>query len=300
MMKENSKISMNKATTQTHTQTTKTTTQATKKTTQSTRVKIPSKILVTITFLIMLTVNALANILPINGQGTGAVSDSYPNLFAPAGITFAIWGLIYLLLLGFTLYHCGLFQSTKDTMDANALGKIGIVFAISSLLNSAWIFAWHYNQIIITIILMAGILLCLILINQTIINSKLSTREKIFVRLPFSVYFGWITVATIANATALFVSLDLNLFSVISETSWTVGIIVIGMIIGVITMIKNRDVAYGLVFVWAYSGILIKHTSTVNGFSSKYPIVIITVIACVFIFLVAEIYILISKKRLNR
>jgi len=262
------------------------------------KVKSSMKIVVTVTFLIMIIVNILANALPINGQNTGQVSDSYPNLFAPAGITFAIWGLIYLLLAAFTLYLLGFFQGDLNTIKTDLLNKIGIVFSISSITNSAWIFSWHYNKIPLTMLLMVVILACLIFINCIIKNEKLTAREKFFIRLPFSVYFGWITVATIANATTLLVSLDWNGFG-IPEMVWAIVIIIVGMLIGSVTMIRNRDIAYGLVMLWAYAGIYIKHTSE-SGFSGQYPAIIYTVIACMILFVIAGGYVLFSKKKNNK
>lgn len=262
------------------------------------KVKSSVKIIVVVTFLLMIIVNILANALPINGQTTGEVADSYPNLFAPAGITFAIWGLIYLLLACFTLYLLGFFQGKLDAIKADLLNKTGIVFSISSIANAAWIFSWHYNRIPISMMLMVVILACLIYINCIVVNEKLTTREKFFIRLPFSVYFGWITVATIANATTLLVSLDWNRFG-LSEPFWAVLIIIVGMIIGSATIIRNRDIAYDLVMVWAYVGIFIKHTSE-SGFSGQYPAVIYTVIACVIIFVAVGFYVLLSKKKNNK
>lgn len=259
------------------------------------KVKVSVKIIAVVTFVIMIVVNALANILPINGQTTGEVSNSYPNLFAPAGITFAIWGLIYLLLAAFTLYLLGFFQDYSDTIKANLLNKVGIVFSISSVANAAWIFAWHYNKIPLSMVLMLIILDCLIFINYLIKNEKLTTREKIFIRLPFSVYFGWITVATIANATTLLVSIGWDGFG-ISEPTWAVIIIMAGMLIGTLTMIINKDIAYGLVMLWAYAGIYIKHTSE-SGFDGQYPAVIYTVIACMIIFILSEVYLLYHKRK---
>ncbi|MHB1132752.1 MAG: tryptophan-rich sensory protein [Chloroflexota bacterium] len=252
-------------------------------------------IVTAITFLVMVAVNALANALPINGVNTGQVSDSYPNLFAPAGLTFAIWGVIYLLLAGYTLYQLGLFQGDRETVKRGLLRRVSTIFSISSLANAAWIFSWHYRLIPLSMLLMVVILVCLILINQSLRNEQLSTREKAFVRLPFSVYFGWITVATIANATTLLVSLGWNGFG-ISEVAWTVVIIVVGMLIGTATLIRNRDIAYGLVLVWAYAGILIKHTS-VNGFSGRYSEVIPTVVVCLLLFLAAATYVLFVGRR---
>lgn len=257
--------------------------------------KTAVKIITIVTFLGMVAVNALANILPLNGVNTGQVSEAYPNLFAPAALTFAIWGLIYLLLAGFTLYQLGLFQGYKYAVKTELLHMIGIIFSISSLANAAWIFAWHYNLILLSMLLMIVILVCLIAINRIINKEMLTLREKIFIRLPFSVYFGWITVAAIANATVLLVSRGWNGFG-IPEAVWAITMIIVGMLIGAATMIRNRDAAYGLVLVWAYSGILIKHTSA-GGFSGRYPAIIAAVVVCIILLLAAVIYSYFARPR---
>ncbi len=253
------------------------------------------KIITAITFLIMVIVNGLANTLPINGVNTGQISDSYPNLFAPAGLTFAIWGLIYLLLAGYTLYQLGIFRGDTKATRTELLSRIGVLFSISSIANTAWVFAWHYHMVPLSMLLMIVILVCLILINQTMMNQGFSQREYLFIRLPFSVYFGWITVATIANATVLLVSIGWKGFG-LAEATWAVIMISAGLIIAVATMLKNRDIAYGLVIVWAYAGILLKHTSS-EGFAGQYPAVITTTMVCIFLLLLAEAYILRSARK---
>lgn len=253
------------------------------------------KILTTVSFLIMIVVNALANIIPINHVTTDQVSDFYKNLFAPAGITFAIWGLIYLLLLGYTLYQLGLFRNNKSYVSEDLIKKVGIFFTISSLANTVWIFTWQYFAIPSSMILMIIILICLIIITNEINKSKLSRRDKIFIRLPFSVYFGWITIATIANATVLLVSLGFTGFG-IAEATWTVIIIIVGLIISIATMFKNKDIAYGLVIIWAYAGILIKHVSP-SGFNRQYPAIITTVIISIILLIISVIFIFRSRKK---
>ena len=255
------------------------------------------QIITAVTFLVMIVVNSLANILPINGMDTGQISDSYPNLFAPAGATFAIWGLIYLLLTGYTLYQLGVFKENTTTWKTELMNKIGILFSISSIANASWIFAWHYGIIPLSMLLMVVILICLILIDQLTSREHFSKNEYFFIRLPFSVYFGWITVATIANATVLLVSLGWNDL-ILSDASWTVIVIAIGFFIGLVTMLKNRDGAYGLVIVWAYAGILLKHTSP-EGFGYQYLAIINTTIVCIILLLLAEVYLLISKKKIQ-
>lgn len=261
------------------------------------KVSLGLKLLVAFSFVAMIAANAAANIIPLNGITTGAVSDSYPNLFAPTGLTFAIWGVIYLLLALHVLFYLGFFQQ-RASADPTLLSKAGVLFSISSFANTAWIFAWHYGQQTLSVVLMIVILVCLILINQLTHKERMSTRDQVFITLPFSVYFGWITVATIANVTTLLVSLGWDGFG-ISEPVWTAVVIVVGLLIGGANMLLNRDIAYGLVLVWAYFGIYLKHTSA-TGFANAYPLVIYTVIVCIIILIVCEAYIVYGCMRNKR
>ncbi len=240
------------------------------------------KIAVTVSYLAMVTVNALSNILPINNVTAREVSDSFPNLFAPAGLTFSIWGLIYLLLAGYIFYQ--LFNK-KDVLD-----KINIYFIISSLANIAWIFAWHYKIIWASLLLILVILACLVKIADVIRKEKMTLKENVLIRWPFSVYFGWITVAVIANVTVLLVSLNWDGFGV-AEYIWTAAILLIGAGIGIKRMLKDRNIPYGLVFIWAYFGIWLKHTSE-TGFNLQYPSVVFTTILSVILFLAGILHIL--------
>lgn len=252
------------------------------------------KIMAAATFLLMIAVNALANIIPINGMTTGQVSDSYPNLFAPAAFTFAIWGVIYLLLTGYTLYQLGIVREDSWTADRHIQKKISIIFSVSSLANTAWVFSWHYKMIPLSMALMIVILICLIRINQITAGAGLIGREYVFIRLPFSIYFGWITVATIANATVLLVSLGWRGFG-LSEPVWAAAMIAVGFLIGALTMLKNKDKAYGLVLIWAFFGILMKHIRP-DGFDGQYPLVINAAGICIVLVLLVEVFLMIKKR----
>lgn len=253
------------------------------------------KCLVVLTFIAMVTVNALANILPINGVTTGAVSDSYPNLFTPAGFTFSIWGLIYVLLALHALYQLGLFRDQKRKANDVLLRKTGIVFSATSLVNIAWIFLWHYRLIPLSMVLMAVLLICLIYIMFVIDEQNLSLREKVLIGLPFSVYFGWIMVATIANANVLLVSIGWDGFG-LAEPTWTIIVLVLGVLIGGAATIRFKDFASGLVLVWAYTGILIRHI-TASGFSGQYPGVIITASICIALFIAVIVYTVLNMRK---
>ncbi len=247
------------------------------------------KILVALTYVSMVVVNFLANGLPINGRSTGAISDAYPNLFAPAGVTFSIWGLIYLLLALYVLYQFGIFEKEHSQKNDALLKKVNIAFIVSSLANISWIFAWHYDFILLSVIIMAVILGSLITIADTLRTATLTTRERLFISAPFSVYFGWITVATIANITVLLVSIGWDGFG-IAEYVWTSIILLVGALIGIVRMRMDTNWIYGLVLIWAYLGILLKHLSP-NEFNGAYPSIIGTVIVCLclFVFFVSRI-----------
>lgn len=261
---------------------------------EDTNVSTFTKVHTTVTFVAMIVVNALANIIRFNGMTTGQVSDSYPNLFAPAGLTFSIWGVIYILLGGYVLYQFGFFSKKESAFSKDLIEKIGILFTISSMANTAWIFVWHYRAIGISLVLMAIILVCLIIINIMVGKAELITREKIFIRLPFSIYFGWIVMATIANVTVFLVSIEWNRFG-LPEMLWTIVVLIVGLIIAGLTMFKNQNLGFGIVVIWAYIGILIKHTSA-SGFSGKYPLIILVLILSIMVLLIEEVYIAVTDK----
>ena len=230
----------------------------------------------------MVFVNFLANSLPINNRSTGAISDAYPNLFAPAGLTFSIWGLIYLLLAGYVLYQFISFGKERGQKKEGLLKKINIFFIATSIANISWIFAWHYDFIGLSVLIMAVLLILLIKIADILRVEKMTSLEKLFISTPFSVYFGWITVAAIANITVFLVSINWNGFG-IADFIWTSIILVVGSLIGILRMRKDKNIAYGFVLIWAYLGILLKHLSA-GGFGGKYPSIIATVMVCLGLF----------------
>ena len=193
----------------------------------------------------MVFVNYLANALPLNGKNTGQISDSYSNLFAPAGLTFAIWGVIYLLLA----VYC-VIQFTGPHKDFST--EIGWIFAFTCLLNAAWIFAWHFEKLSVSLILMLAFLISLIYINLII-------RPLPFgiIKAAFGIYLGWICIATIANLTVYLVSLQWQGFG-LSQEVWTIVMIAAGFLIASLSLLRLENPFIGLAVVWAFTGIAIK------------------------------------------
>jgi benzodiazapine receptor len=199
-------------------------------------------------------VNILANALPLNGKTTAELSDIYPNLFVPAGYVFSVWGVIYLLLFAFAIY-----QASPARRSEGFLGRIGYLFALSCLCNISWIFLWHYEHVILSLLPMFALLLSLILIyvRLDIGRGYPSRGERLFVHLPFSVYLGWITVAPIANVVAALVSINWGGFG-LGEVAWTVIMIAVAVVLTVVNTFTRGDAGYALVIVWALAGIAVK------------------------------------------
>ena len=259
--------------------------------------RTPVKILVAVTYLLMIVANGAANALPLNGRRTGDVANTYSNLFTPAGVTFSIWGVIYLLLGAHVLYQLGLFRDRPDSpADTALLNRVGVLFSLSSLANTAWIFAWHYDLIQLSALLLVTILVLLALIVVTIRRANLTRRQRWFISVPFSVYFGWSTVAVIANITVLLVYWQWNGFG-IAESTWAVIIVLVAMVIGTVTMLRNQDVAYGLVLIWAFAGILIRQTSSAD-LAGRYPAIIAAVLVALAVYLIAEVLI-VRRRRIG-
>lgn len=212
----------------------------------------------------MIVMNYLANALPINDRTTGELSDAYPNLFVPAGLTFSIWGVIYLLLLG----YCIVQFSTENQIAIS--GTAGL-FSLTCILNAAWIIAWHYQKLPLSLLIMVGLLTSLIFINVFLAKLPLS-----LIKAAFGIYLGWICIATIANVTALLVNYSWNGFG-ISEEVWTIIMIAAGAIIASLSIVNMRNPFIGLSVVWAFTGIIIKRQADYRSIMIAAAIAIVVV-----------------------
>jgi hypothetical protein len=196
-------------------------------------------------FAVMIVMNYLATALPLNNKTTGELSDSFPNLFVPAGITFSIWGIIYLLLI----IYC-VIQFTGPNQIV--ISGISWLFGISCILNALWIVTWHYGKLSMSLMVMLGMLISLIYINMIIKDLPIG-----IIKASFGIYLGWICIATIANVTTLLVHYNWNGFG-ISEEVWTIIMIAAGGLIASLTLFRLNNPFIGLAVIWAFTGIIIK------------------------------------------
>jgi len=211
-----------------------------------------------VSFIATVIINYAATGLELGGYNTGELSDLIPNLFVPIGLTFSVWAVIYFFLVGFSLYQAGdLFKSEKN--EDLYLNKIGYYFILSNIANSVWIFTWHFRLVPLSFVFMIIILISLIMIylKLGIGKTEIKRSENVWVHAPFSIYLGWITVATIANATALLVVLGVPSFGLIPEIL-TIIVIVVAVLITFAMLFLRKDWVYSLVIIWAVLGIYLK------------------------------------------
>jgi hypothetical protein len=213
--------------------------------------------IIVLVVLATLVVNGLANALPLNGLTTGEISDRFEVYFVPAGYVFSIWGLIYFGLIGYAV-----FQALPSQKQNPRLRSIAGIFVLASFANMAWLFLWHYEQFAGTLVAMLVLLLCLIAIylRLEIGRGKVSFGETWLVRVPFSLYLGWISVATVSNVTSLLDFLNWDGFG-LSPELWMIIILAVVVVIAGLVSLTRQDVPYALVIMWALAGIAIKHAS---------------------------------------
>ncbi|WP_172196724.1 tryptophan-rich sensory protein [Saccharibacillus qingshengii] len=221
----------------------------------------PYKWLNAILLIATLAVNAMSTLLPLAGRDTREISDMYKNLLTPAGFAFSIWSVIYVLLIGFVIY--AFVAERKGRASAAAPGPL---FAISCVLNMAWLFCWHYLLIELSVVVMLLFLVVLILIYRRtrLHGERLEVLDIVFVKLPFSMYLGWISVATIVNISALFTKHGFDGVG-LGLTSWAIVMVIVAAALAFTIGFRFRDGVYPLVFAWALYAISVEQSDTVRA-----------------------------------
>ena len=223
------------------------------------------KIINLVFFAGMILMNYLANAIHLNNKTTGELSNSFPNLFVPAGVTFLIWAIIYILLAGYCIAQ---FRESYQALSA----RIGWYFAASCVLNALWIVFWHYGKLPLALLVMIGLLVVLIWINILTKNVQFG-----LVKASFGIYLGWICIATIANVTVLLVNSNWGRFG-FSEEMWAIIMIITGALIAGVSIHQLINPFIGISVIWAFSGIILKRQADFRS---------IVVISIIFLVLVA-------------
>lgn len=237
----------------------------------------------------MIVINYLSIVYPFNGKTQKEISDMFFTLITPAGITFSIWGLIYFLLVSFIIYQIILFIKG----EIYPIEKIGIWYFLSCIFNISWIFAWSYIQIEISLIIVLLLFLSLaITYNRIGIGKQTgSTIDYVFMYIPFSVYFAWVSVATVLNISVFLVKLNWNGFGIPYDV-W--GFVVILTLVCLISynVITRNDIFFGLTTEWALFGILLERLKNIESS----PLTLSGVIAGLVIIFTLIVYKIIKRK----
>ena len=230
--------------------------------------------------LFTITLNGLANTIPFNGQGTGEISDKFSVMFVPAGYVFSIWGLIYIGLIMFTV-----FQALNSQGNNSLIDKIAPAYWIANIGNVIWLFLWHWEYFPLTLLAMLTILGSLIALYLHFGKTRtpLTSSEVWFVKVPFSIYLGWISVATIANFSQVLFFVGWNGFG-LSPDIWTAIMLAVATVLGFLMLTREKDYAYAAVLVWAFIGITSKQADNLTVFSAAWAatalIILVGLITC--------------------
>ena len=243
----------------------------------------------------VLIINYLASALPLGGRTTGELSDLYPSLITPAGLTFSIWGVIYLLLIVFAVRQArGLFNSEKPT--PGYVEKIGWWFFINCLFNAGWLFAWHFEFLPLSLLIMLGILGTLLVIYEKLgvgRNQEVERSERNWVWPAFSIYMGWITLATIVNVSVVLINANWNGWGLTPE-AWTILMLIISVAIGLLILFRRGDLFYNLVLIWAYFGIMQKRMAP----PGDYVTIAFVALGLMIILIVVNAIVLIRRRKI--
>lgn len=214
-------------------------------------------------FMLVVVLNVLSNALPINGQTMPEISAKYPSLFTPAGFTFSIWGVIYVALLLFVIY-----QALPSQRNNEKIAGISRLFQINCVANASWIVAWHYDLLHTSLLIMLVLLVTLILIYRALLGAieHAPVTQHLFLHIPFSLYTGWITLATIANISTVQTGNGWDNIG-LTAVSWTLLKLALAGAIGATMVLRFGDAVFVLVVAWAAYGISIMQsaTPTVSG-----------------------------------
>ena len=196
-------------------------------------------------FVAMVAVNYISNTGLIGGNTMKSISDRYKNLFTPASYAFSIWGVIYLLVLGFIIYS---FTLVKKEIESEFISRVGFWFMLSCVANSLWVFAWLNDLIALSVLMM--IFLLITLVNIILKVHSIERKTRFFLQWPFSLYAGWVSVALIANTAAFLTKLQWNGFG-LSESAWAIIMIAVAGLLNSVIVLRKNLAAFALAGTWA-------------------------------------------------
>ena len=252
-----------------------------------------SKLAIVLGFVLIAVLNYLSTSGQINGISVSAVSNKYPSLFTPEPYTFSIWGIIYLLLLTYILFQL----MSNELRQKGTPSKIAFFFVLSCVLNAGWIFVWHYELILVSALVMAALMACLARILLLVSTPATSFGSVISLEIPFGLYAGWITVATVGNIASLLANATWNRLG-IPDPIWLIVTLLVAAAIAVWVSQRVKNAAYPAAVIWGFTGILVRYVREAQMNAGDYTGAVIAAIAICILALSAQwIHTLIRRVR---
>src|SRR5690625_58379 len=231
-----------------------------------------------IAFIVMVAMNYAVGMC---GADVSDVANNNEAIIQPAGYAFSIWGLIYLLLL---IWIINLFFSKKD--KSLITERLTFWPILNFLLNGAWIIAFTQEWVLVSVLIIIAMLYTL----AEMFTSLSATNVHWFDRLPFSIYFGWVTVATIVNIFTLAIASNVDMILGMGELTWTIIILIVATLIGVVISLVFKDWAYPITLIWPFVAIYVKSGDTYTSLD-------VTLTVASLVLLVVAVLVIINKVR---
>lgn len=216
-------------------------------------------------FAITLVINTLGALGFINGLTQKEISDMYVTLITPSPATFSIWSIIYSLLLISVIV---MILKKDAPYYESALNQITLLFRMSCILNIAWVIAFSYVQVELSVLLIFGFVITLSLICRKLL--KINDGKHWLLPLSFGIYTGWLFIATVVNIAAALVKLRWNGFG-IADDIWAIIILIIAILLVMLVLLKIRNAIFPLPIAWAYFGIY-QYLNAPEGFKGEFAL----------------------------
>jgi TspO/MBR family len=210
--------------------------------------------------------NFLFNIFPPQGVKIADLANGVysSTLFIPASYAFSIWGLIYCGLIAFSLYQLRLPEPRYSFALATRPWLI-----LACVLQASWVYMFLQRSLLASTIVMIGLLLTIIRCYQLaeVGRRALSRWDRLFLHYPWSLYLGWISVATIVNVSITFKEYGWNGFG-LPDPVWTIIMMAVATGLAVLLLKQRRDWLYAIVVAWALLALVLRYNSSLAIASS--------------------------------
>lgn len=206
-------------------------------------------IVLAVSFVVLVAANALGEIFKFGGVTAADVSNEVFAWFAPAGYVFSIWSVIY---IGLAVWIVRLIkdEGADQGFAGLPIGIEAVLFAVSCVLNIAWLALWHLKVFAATI----PVIIALLVVVAILYLLTWQRSESPLDRIPPAIYASWLAVATVANIAHVATraaTADAGIAPALST------IILLLVFVGLAFAIRRifNDYVFGIVVAWAGIGI---------------------------------------------